>query len=543
MVGDLSHPVAFGMLSAEIDHARIQSMAGMDIPWMLAQWAERSPDKTAMVWEPFSGERVEITYAELRAQARSFAAGLHERGVAAGDFVIVHLDNSVEFVVAWYGCAELGAVAVSTNTHSVARDLSYFADHVSAVCAVTQPAFAQLLNDSCPNLRFVAVTDNDGGEPPEPGTALTDLSFGAVPYADLLADSQPPALPVDPMRNLSVQFTSGTTSRPKAVLWTHANGLWAGKVSAIHMRLRTDDITLCFLPLFHTNAQGYSMLATHWSGGTLVVQPKFSASRFWPVSLANKVTWTSTIPFAFKALAAQPVPEHQYRLWGTAAHLPGIEAHFGVQVMGWWGMTETLTQGIVTDADQPGPHGSIGRAAPEYEIQLRGDDGEPVGPGEKGALYIRGVRGVSLFKEYYGNPEANEAAFDANGWFDTGDVVRMDEDGWLFFSDRNKDMLKVGAENVAASEIESVIMMTGLVEECAVVAQKHEMLDEVPVVFVIPSATADHATLADAIVAHCVENLADFKVVRDVHIVEELPRSMLNKVAKAELRAQLPAIS
>lgn len=529
------------MLSEQIDVSGAQSMQGMDIPWMIDQWVRRSPDKAAVVWEPFSGERVVLSYAELQSRSKAFAAGLHERGVVAGDFVLVHLDNCLEFFVAWYGCAELGAVAVSTNTHSVARDLSYFAGHVSAVCAITQPAFATLVAESCPDLRFVAVTDNDAGEPPS--TPCDELGFDAVRFDELLADGTPPALPTDPMRNLSVQFTSGTTSRPKAVLWTHANGLWAGKASASHMRLRNDDVTLAFLPLFHTNAQGYSMLGTHWSGGTLVAQPKFSASRFWDVSIANKATWLSTIPFAFKAIFDRPVPEHHYRLWGTAAHLPTVGDHFGVQVMGWWGMTETLTHGIVTDHDQPGPSGTIGRVAPEYSIQIRLEDGSLAGPGEKGLLFIRGVRGVTLFKEYYGNPEANASAFDENGWFDTGDVIRIDDEGWLFFSDRDKDMLKVGAENVAASEIESVIMMTGLAEECAVVAQKHYMLDEVPVVFVIPARGADTAGMADKILAHCQENLADFKVVRDIHIVDELPRSMLNKVAKAELRSRLEPIT
>ncbi len=519
------------------DASLVQSMHGMDIPWMLDQWVQRTPDASALVWEPFDGATATWTYRELQSAARSVAAGLHDRGVRAGDFVIIHLDNSPEFIVSWYACASLGAVAVSTNTRSVARDLSYFAGHVAAVCAITQPSYARLVRESCPDLRFVAVTDNDAGEAAEVPGDLDLVRYDELRGTDL------PELAVDPMRNLSVQFTSGTTSRPKAVLWTHANGLWAGKISAAHMRLRNDDVTVAFLPLFHTNAQGYSMLATHWSGGTLVVQPRFSSSRFWDVSVKHRCTWGSTIPFAFKALASQPVPEHHYRFWGTAAHLPGIGAHFGVQTLGWWGMTETLTHGIVTDFDHPGPHGTIGRVAPEYEIQLRHPDGSPVAPGEKGHLFIRGVRGVSLFKEYYGNPDANATAFDADGWFDTGDIVRMDDDGWLFFSDRDKDMLKVGAENVAASEIESVILLTGLVDECAVVAQKHHMLDEVPVVFVIPKPDADPATLADTIIAHCRENLADFKVVRDVHIVDSLPRSTLEKVAKNELRARLEPIT
>jgi carnitine-CoA ligase len=408
------------------------------------------------------------------------------------------------------------------------------------VAAITSPGFLDLVVESCPALDLVIVTADDAGEPP----ANAPLSSGAVPFAEVDADlTALPALERDPQRNLSVQFTSGTTSRPKAVLWTHANGLWAGKTCAAHMRLRRDDITLAFLPLFHTNAQSYSMLATHWSGGTLVVQPRFSASRFWDVSVRNRVTWCSTIPFAFKAVMGQPVPEHHFRFWGTAAHLPAVEQRFGVSTIGWWGMTETLTHGIVTDPDHPGPHATIGRVAPEYDIEIRRPDGSLAGPGEKGHLYIRGVRGVTLFKEYYGNPDANAEAFDEHGWFDTGDVIRIDEDGWLFFSDRDKDMLKVGAENVAASEIESVILQTGLADEVAVVAQKHSMLDEVPVAFVIPATDRPHVEVSAAIIAHCRENLADFKVVREVRIVETLPRSTLEKVAKNELRAMLPEIT
>jgi carnitine-CoA ligase len=533
------------LLKDQIDTAREQSMSGLDVPWLLEQWAQRQPNKPCLIWAPFSDDEQQLTYSELYTQARRLAMGLHLRGVEAGDFVIIHLDNSPEFVVSWFACALLGAVAVSTNTHSVARDLAYFAQHTQAVCAITQPCFARLVKEACVDLRMVVVTDHDAGlVDPQFSDACEDVQ--GIRYRDLFADGKLPSLPCESGRSLSVQFTSGTTSRPKAVLWTHANGLWAGKVSAIHMRLQRDDITLVYMPLFHTNAQGYSMLATYWSGGTMVLQPKFSASRFWPVCLKHRVTWVSMIPFAFKALMQQPVPEHQMRFWGGPASLPAIGAHFGVETIGWWGMTETLTQGIVTDVDHPGPHGSLGRAAPEYEIQIRHASGRNALAGEKGLLFIRGVRGVSLFKEYYRNDEANDAAFDINGWFNTGDLVRSDADGWLYFSDREKDMLKVGAENVAASEIESVIMQTGLVDECAVVAQKHYMLDEVPVVFVIPSAKGLNLTqeaLTRGIIDHCMLNLADFKVVRDVHLVSSLPRSTLEKIAKNELRARLAPIT
>ncbi len=212
-------------------------------------------------------------------------------------------------------------------------------------------------------------------------------------------------------------------------------------------------------------------------------------------------------------------------------------------------MTETITQGIIGDIDHPGPRLSMGRSSFAYDVRVTNEANELCGVGEKGFLTIRGVRGVSLFKEYYKNPEANRESFDQHGWFVTGDVVRFDESGNLFFCDREKDMLKVGAENVAASEIETVIMSSGLVSECAVVAQKHDMLDEVPVAFVILSEKiprllneVEQEKIKRRIIDHCVSNLADFKVVRAVHIVDSLPRSTLEKIAKNELRDRLPLI-
>ncbi len=526
------------LLKEQIEASKKQSMLGMDIPWMLEQAVRRAPDKPCLIWEPFNGEGFSLSYKELQVRARKLAAGLHERGVQAGDFVLVHLMNSPEFVISWYACAELGAVAVSTNTRSVERDLRYFAEHTGAVCAITQPCFAQLLHDSCDELKFLLVTDNDAGEP-----ASAPDTLPCIPFSVVLQSTHPlPPLPVDPQRNLSVMFTSGTTSRPKAVLWTHANGLWSGKTTASHLQLTAADITLVFMPMFHVNALGYSMLATHWSGGTVVLQPKFSASRFWDVSLKHKISWGSTIPFPLQALAKQAVPQHHYRFWGTGANFTAYAEYFNVPFIGWWGMTETLTQGTVSDPHHPGPDMNMGRAASEYDIQIRSKDGTLAGPGEKGSMFIRGVRGVSLFKEYYRNPEANARAFDANGWFETGDIIRMDENGWLFFSDREKDMLRVGDENVAASEIEIVILQTGLVSECAVVGQPHSMLGEVPVVFVIPSENASIDSLEADIILACEQNLADFKVVREMHIVDALPRSTLEKIAKNELRALLPEI-
>ncbi len=525
-------------LASSIDAAKALQAEGRDVPWLLRRQAELFPDKPFLVWEPFVGDSATWTYRRFLHESLAFAGGLSERGVEAGDRVMIHLDNSPEFMLSWFACAHLGAIAVSTNTRSVARDMAYFADHAGVECAITSPSFAKLVSDNAPNLRTLIVTSTNAGEPSPMPDGVACEAFDAV----LAEGSSCPNRPADAMTDLGIQFTSGTTSRPKAVLWTHANAIWGARVNVAHMRLSSDDRTLTFLPLFHTNAQSYSMLSTLWVGGTMVVQPRFSASRFWPVSVKHNITWCSTIPFCVKAVMATDLPkDHSYRFWGSAVRLPAVEEALGIKTMGWWGMTETITQGIVGCFDHPGPAMSIGRSSPGYEISVRHHDGRPVKPGERGSLFIRGVRGVSLFKEYYRNAEATEGSFDDDGWFATGDLIQVDENGDLFFSDREKDMLKVGAENVAASEIEAVVMETGLAKEVAAVAQKHYMLDEVPVVFLIPSPGAA-GDVAAQVLAACKANLPDFKVPRSVHLLDDFPRSTLEKIAKNELRAILDPI-
>jgi crotonobetaine/carnitine-CoA ligase len=512
--------------------AKEAMQVGRDVPWLLKSQAERYGDKTWLIWEPFSGVSRSWTYQQFRHDVVALAGSLSARGINFGHRVLIHLDNSPEFMISWFACAEIGAVAVSTNTRSVARDMEYFAQHAEVVAAITSPGFAALVAESAPQISLLIVTNNEAGD-------LREIPDGITyePFEGLLINAPAPApRPAETLADLGIQFTSGTTSRPKAVLWTHANVMWGAEVSAAHMRLRDSDTTLVILPLFHTNAQTYSMMPTLWTGGTMVLQPRFSASRFWEVSLRHRVTWCSMIGFCVKALMAGELPSrHDYRFWATAARLPEVEEVLGLKTFGWWGMTETVTQGIVASYEFPGPRMSIGRAAPEYEISIRHPDGQPVAPGESGELFIRGTRGVTMFKEYFGNPEATAAAFDEDGWFSTGDSIITDTEGNLFFGDRLKDMLKVGAENVAASEIETVILATGLVSECAVIGKPHPMLDEVPVAFVIatPGAPED---IADRIIQACAADLADFKVPREVFVVEELPRSTLEKIAKNELR-------
>ncbi|MDR3497967.1 MAG: AMP-binding protein [Parvibaculum sp.] len=519
----------------------VHPFSGFDIPHLLAAHASARPSHPFLIWEPFEGEGRTWTYAQFVEDTRRVAAGLKARGVGFGERVLVHLDNCPESLIAWYACAHLGAVPVTTNARSVADELTYFSEHAGVVGAITQPKFAELVNASCKNIKWLAVTETDNGAPAASGHGVAKSESFAALYGNA-ADA--PLRPADPLANVGIQYTSGTTSRPKGVVWTHANALWGAKVCAMHEDLRADDVHLTYLPLFHTNAQSYSVLATLWAGGTIVVQPRFSASRFWEVSLRHRCTWSSMVPFCTRALMERDVPKaHHYRLWGNGIASMPTDAHFRVRTIGWWGMTETITHGIVSDVHVPAPAMVIGKPATSYEIAIVDDEGAPVAPGQSGGLLIRGVPGLSLFKEYLNNPKATEESYDAQGFFITGDRVTLLENGYIQFADRDKDMLKVGGENVAASEIERVVMSVGGIQECAVVARKDKMLDEVPVVFLlVPGGEAAAAKdLKERVMAACRKDLADFKHPRDIRIVSELPRSTLEKIAKAELRKIIEA--
>jgi crotonobetaine/carnitine-CoA ligase len=521
------------MLTADMPHP----FTGTDVAHVVAERGRTRGDHPFLIWEPFTGEAETWSYARFAEDVTRLAAGLKARGVRVGDRVLIHLDNSPECVLAWYACAHLGAVAVTTNTRSVADELSYFIDFAEVVGAITQPKFAGLVKECGPNLGWIAVTETDGGEAPEAAAAGFDTFLSLYGNA-----KDAPLRAPDPLLPVGIQYTSGTTSRPKGVVWTHANALWGGKMCAIHEWLNEDDVHLCYLPLFHTNAQSYSVLASLWVGGTCVIQPRFSASRFWDVSLRHQCTWTSMVPFCVRALGAQPLPEkHFYRFWGNGVANPPWDPHFGIKTIGWWGMTETITQGIVSDPHEETPSLSIGKPSPAYEVAVVDDDGAPVAPGETGNLLIKGIRGLSLFVEYLKNPQATEESFDAKGFFITGDRVTLLPSGDLQFADRDKDMLKVGGENVAASEIERVIMTVEGIQECAVVAKRDEMLDEVPVAFLLVPGGEEAARegLADEVLATCRAKLADFKVPREVRILGEFPRSTLEKIAKAQLRELL----
>ncbi len=513
-------------------HAGISMATGRSVGWLLDHRAASRADHPFIVWEPPDGQRTVWTYASFARDVRRLSAGLATRGVGAGDRILLHLENCPEFLLTWFAAGRIGAVPVCTNTKSALEEMRYFGEHSGVVAAVTQPSSADLVSAALPGLSWTVLTHPDGVVD---GAAVGDQDGFAGLFGPDPGDA---AISVPDRSAAWIQYTSGTTSRPKAVVLSHANGLWGAKMSARNEGLTAADVHFVHLPLFHINALCYSVLASLWVGATTVLVPRFIASSFWDISRRNGCTWASVIPYCTQALSEVDPPEAQsYRLWGNGISIPAAQQPYGIRNIGWYGMTETVAHPIIDDVDTPGPFGTMGRAAPGYQVSVRRADGSPVDFDETGDLFIRGEPGLSLFSGYLHDEEATRQAVDPDGWLATGDRATWRSDGSFTFSDRSKDMLKVGGENVAASEVERVVMEIPGVSEVAVVGAPHRSLGEVPVAFVI--AAPGVSGLESRVTTACQERLATFKVPRDVRVIEQLPRSTLNKVAKAELRALL----
>lgn len=498
---------------------------GRDVGWLVDRWASVAGGRPFLTWVPFDDAVCSWTRAEFARDVGAVAAALMGRGVSAGDPVALVLPNHPDFLLVWTALQRLGAVAVCLNPRSSREEIAYFCEHSGAIGAVVADGLVDSVVAAAPQLGWV-MRSGVGG--PDSVAAARDCD-----PVDRFA-------PVPPRAPASVQYTSGTTDRPKGVVWTQANCLWAGRVGAAHQGLGPEDVNLIHLPLFHTNGLSYSFLSSLWSGGSIVLQPRFSASRFWPTAVDHRATWTSVVSFCLRALAGHEAPgRHSFRGWGNSSCLDPSSQTGGVPVVGWFGMTETVSHPIVGDLLHPDPPGTMGRPAPEYEVGVLNDEGGPVEPGDVGDLMIRGERGRTLFAEYLHDAVATARAFDDRGWFRTGDRVRLDEGGTLTFVERDKDVLKVGGENIGAPEIERVLREAPGVREAAVVGRPDPMLGEVPVAFVTSDGAQSDDQLSRLLTERCVERLADFKRPREIRVVPDLPRSTLDKVAKARLRDSL----
>lgn len=496
-----------------------------DAATLLMQRAQQAPQRPLLAWEPFDGQPRQWSRAAFLHDVQAVAGSLAARGVRPGDRVLLAADNCPELLLTWFACAWLGAVCVVLNPKSSADELGWFARHTQAAGLVVQhglPSPSGVTGD----LKWQAVIGSAGPE------GFARLSDG------------PPAARrtgLDPLEPGSILFTSGTSSRPKAVAWSRGVAAWAARSVARAARLGEDDTVQVCVPLYHVVGLAWSILPALHAGAAIVLQPRFSASRFWPAAMAHRCTFASHVQFSSGVLARQPVPrQHHFRLWGNSTWLPAYVEHFRTPLLGWWGMTELVAPGILGDLGMAQQPGTIGRATPGYALRLAGHDGLP--PGASGELEVRGDRGRTLFTEYLGDAAATREAFTGDGWFRTGDRMRVYDDGSIQFLERARDVIKTGGEGVSPAEVERVVRGVPGVADVSLVGRPDAAYGEVGVAFVV-APQADHAVVRAQVLASCRELLAPFKVPREVRFLDALPLAGISKVAKGELRrlAQLPA--
>ncbi len=498
---------------------------------VLRAGARRTPDRTLLVFDDLDGGVQEFTWADVLQRSTAIAGGLAGAGVSAGDHVHLHLPNRPEFIFHWFGCALRGAVMVPTNVASSVGELAYILGHVGAVLSVTDGAG----RDTVRRARDAA------GLAGEVWQCEADLPRPLNGHSTEAANPDG-----GPLSDLAVMYTSGTTSRPKGVRVTHANYVFAGESVAAGLGLVPEDRFLVVLPLFHANAQYYSVMSALVTGATVVLASRFSASGWVDTAIHHRATVASLFAAPIRMILAKPSQphwrSHRLRVVAFAQNLTPAEyatweRDIGAPLLQLYGMTETIGPPLMNPLHGGRRHDSLGRVVLGYRCRITDGNGAGVSRGQAGELRVAGVPGISLMAGYLKDPDATVEAM-GDGWLRTGDLVREDPDGLISFVTREKDMIKRAGENVAAGEIEDVLMEHPAVLDAAVIGVPDAMRDETIVAFVV---TADGGVDNEALRIWCAERLARFRVPEFFAGRTTLPRTSVGKIQKQVLREEWAA--
>ena len=502
---------------------------------LLADRVANYGEREFLIFEDKDGERSTYTYAEFARLVERCAQGLHLRGVGQGDFVVIHLTNCPEFVIAWFAFARLGAVFVPSNVANTTPELAHILSVTGARFIISQAAYADTIRAAI----------DDAGTATKLVTARSHVD-GAIAFDELLDnDGEPPAPEVSSNDLAELIFTSGTVKKPKPVMLTHANCVRAGLHSVHSLWLDEGERALTALPLFHVNAQALSLLGTLTVAGTLILLEEFRATKYWRQVREHEATTTCLVAMQLRTLVRQPPGENErdhkvrklfYAINVTDAEKEEFERRYGVTLINGYGMTETMTLLCVSPVVGSRRWPSIGLPAPGRRLRLVDDEGNDVKTGEVGEIVVVGVPGRDMFLGYYNDPEATAEVLRDDG-LHTGDNAYADEHGFLYFFDRKKDMIKRAGENVSALEVEAVIQGHPKVAEVAVVGVPDPIRDEAVAAVIV--AVADAEVSSDEITEWCRTRLSKFKVPTVVVTVAELPKTSIGKIRKADLRQAL----
>jgi acyl-CoA synthetase (AMP-forming)/AMP-acid ligase II len=498
---------------------------------LLGNRAKQHPDKLALI---FQDRR--WTYGEFQREVERVANGFIRMDVKKGDRIAFLLPNSAEFLCAVFAVTKIGAVFVPLNPQYTAEEAEYVLQHSEASRVLTSPELLTLVGSvraKLPHLKQVIVTGADD-------------HAGALSWRKFLSgvSDTSPGVEIAPEDLASITYTSGTTDRPKGVMLSQYAYAFAPRMRAQGLGWDENDRVLCVLPLFHVNALCHTCIAMLSVGGSIVLTEKFSASRFWDEVREHGATTSSlmrTIPQILLSLPEKPDDrDNPLRLIVTLLspemHVR-FEERFGLKGVPSYSLTEDILS-VIGPQNMPREKlGSCGIVlAPEvHRIAIHNEAGEPLPPGEAGEIV---KQSPTVMKGYYKNPEATAKAL-KDGWLYTGDLGYLDEEGYLYFVDRVKDMVRRGDENISSEEVERVLNSHPRVAESAVIAVPDQIRgEEVKAYIVLKSPATTQSVSAEEIWKFCKSHLAAFKVPRYIQYCAELPKTPSSKVQKNLLREE-----
>ncbi len=477
-----------------------------------------------------------FTYAEFDAAVNSATRLLESHAIGKGDVVSLLMPNSAEYVIAYFACWKLGAIAGPVNSLLKAHEIEFVISDSESKALLVHSEFlstiAGIRND-LPSLKAVITFDDEAAATQDFSGEVRTSSSTNESVSDINLDSE-----------AIIIYTSGTTGKPKGCLLTHGNLIANARQISEWLGFTKDDRLLSVMPLFHMNAVSVTTMAALYAGGSTVVSPKFSASRFWQIISDYQITSFGSVATMLSMLLTK-YPEGVPKEFGTdqlrfamcgsapvpAEVLKRFEETFNCLVIEGYGLSESTCRSTFNPPDERRRAGSCGLAIGN-EMKVVDEEDREVADGELGEIVLRGE---NILKGYYRNDEATATAF-RGGWFHTGDIGYRDADGFYYIVDRKSDMIIRGGENIYPREIDEVLYQHPGVAAAATIGVPDPLYGEEVVAFIVLKDGT--ASSEEEIISHCREQLADYKCPKTVHFVAEIPKGPTGKLLKRELAKQ-----
>ncbi|MFH0845539.1 MAG: long-chain fatty acid--CoA ligase [Pseudomonadota bacterium] len=494
--------------------------------------AETYPDKECLI-----GLGKRLTYRDLKKRADSLAQGLIGMGLGKGDTVAILLNNCCEYLEITFAVNQIGAVWLPLNFRLAGEEFHYILNNAEARALISEPEFVPVISSIRDRLPKVNNYLHLGEEIPRGWSGYEGLirkNHGAnPPHADV---------GLDDLHRL--MYTSGTTAHPKGVMLTYGNLYWKNIGHILTFGLTQADRTMIVGPLYHVGGMDLPATGTIYAGGSVVILRRFETVDVLNGIQDEKVTnlWLSP---AMTIMLFQEPTFSQYDVSSVRFIIDGGEKmpvtlikKFKEKFPNAWfadayGLTETVSGDTFLAKDRMlSKLGSVGRPVPHLQVRVVDEQGRDRPPDQMGEIILKGPK---VFKGYWKNPEATSEAI-KNGWFHTGDMGTLDEEGYLYIMDRKKDIIISGGENIASPEVERVIYEIPAVLEAAVIGIPHPKWLEVPKAYVVLKPGA--SLTVEELIRYCTKKLAKFKVPKEVEFIDGLPRTPSGKVLKRELRTR-----